>query len=45
MEPHATIAEWNGDQITLWDKSQWVGNVRDAIAAACSSSPATGSTA
>ena len=32
MEPHATIAAWKGDQLTLWSKSQWVGNGRDAIA-------------
>lgn len=32
MEPHATIAEWRGEQLTLWSKSQWVGNERDAIA-------------
>jgi xanthine dehydrogenase YagR molybdenum-binding subunit len=24
MEPHATIARWDGDQLTLWDKTQWV---------------------
>jgi xanthine dehydrogenase YagR molybdenum-binding subunit len=33
MEPHATIARWYGDSLTLWDKTQWVGNVRDEIAA------------
>ncbi|HEY6432539.1 MAG TPA: xanthine dehydrogenase family protein molybdopterin-binding subunit [Acetobacteraceae bacterium] len=32
MEPHATIAEWDGDHLTLYDKSQWVDNVRIAIA-------------
>jgi len=32
MEPHATIAEWDGDKLTLYDKSQWVDNVRDEIA-------------
>ncbi len=32
MEPHATIAYWQGEQLTLWSKSQWVGNERDAIA-------------
>jgi xanthine dehydrogenase YagR molybdenum-binding subunit len=32
MEPHATIAEWDGDRLTLYDKAQWVGNVRDEIA-------------
>lgn len=24
MEPHATIAQWEGDRLTVWDKSQWV---------------------
>jgi len=24
MEPHATIAQWQGDRLTLWDKTQWV---------------------
>lgn len=32
MEPHATIAEWDGDKLTLYDKSQWVDNVRMEIA-------------
>src|SRR2546428_9630468 len=30
---HATIAAWNGDRLTLWDKTQWVHNVADEIAA------------
>lgn len=33
IEMHATIAAWNGDRLTLWDKSQWVGGVADEIAA------------
>ncbi|MDQ2801446.1 MAG: molybdopterin-dependent oxidoreductase, partial [Pseudomonadota bacterium] len=32
MEPHATIAEGDGDRLTLYDKSQWVNNVRLEIA-------------
>ncbi|HZH26900.1 MAG TPA: xanthine dehydrogenase family protein molybdopterin-binding subunit [Azospirillaceae bacterium] len=32
IEPHATIAAWDGDQLTLWDKTQWVGNVQSTIA-------------
>ena len=32
MEPHATVAEWMGDHLTLWSKTQWVGNERDEIA-------------
>lgn len=33
MEPHATIARWDGNHLTLWDKSQWVVTVRDELAA------------
>src|SRR3954469_9850711 len=33
IELHATIAAWDGDRLALWDKSQWVGNVADEIAA------------
>jgi xanthine dehydrogenase YagR molybdenum-binding subunit len=29
MEPHATIAVWDGPRLTLYDKTQWVDNVRD----------------
>jgi xanthine dehydrogenase YagR molybdenum-binding subunit len=32
LEPHATIAEWDGDRLTLYDKSQWVDNVCVEIA-------------
>ncbi len=31
MEPHATIAEWRGGKLTVWSKTQWVGNERDEI--------------
>ncbi|MEW2297559.1 xanthine dehydrogenase family protein molybdopterin-binding subunit [Streptomyces sp. NPDC006743] len=24
MEPHATIARWDGTKLTVWDKTQWV---------------------
>ncbi len=24
LEPHATIARWDGDKLTVWDKTQWV---------------------
>ncbi|MDX3613196.1 xanthine dehydrogenase family protein molybdopterin-binding subunit [Streptomyces europaeiscabiei] len=24
METHATVARWDGDKLTLWDKTQWV---------------------
>ena len=33
IEMHATIAAWEGDRLTLWDKTQWVHNVADEIAA------------
>ena len=34
MEPHATVAQWQGDTLTLWDKTQWVYNDADEIARA-----------
>ena len=33
IEMHATIAAWEGDRVTLWDKTQWVHNVADEIGA------------
>jgi xanthine dehydrogenase YagR molybdenum-binding subunit len=34
MEPHATIARWEGDRLTLWDKTQWVvGGTQQELAA------------
>ena len=33
IEMHATIAAWDGDRLTLWDKTQWVHNIADEIAA------------
>lgn len=33
MEPHATLAEWTGDRLTLWSKSQFVVNEVAEIAA------------
>ncbi|WP_366657035.1 xanthine dehydrogenase family protein molybdopterin-binding subunit [Fodinicurvata sp. EGI_FJ10296] len=32
IEPHATIAAWEGENLTLYDKTQWVMNARAAIA-------------
>ncbi|SHH72823.1 xanthine dehydrogenase family protein molybdopterin-binding subunit [Massilia sp. CF038] len=32
MEPHATIAVWEGDQLTLHDSTQYVGGARKAAA-------------
>jgi xanthine dehydrogenase YagR molybdenum-binding subunit len=33
MEPHATVAAWEGDRLTLWSKSQYVVNEQGEIAA------------
>jgi xanthine dehydrogenase YagR molybdenum-binding subunit len=33
IELHATIAAWDGDQLAIWDKTQWVDNVADELAA------------
>jgi xanthine dehydrogenase YagR molybdenum-binding subunit len=33
MEPHATIAAWDGGRLTLWSKSQFVVNEQAEIAA------------
>jgi xanthine dehydrogenase YagR molybdenum-binding subunit len=33
IELHATIAAWDGDRLTLWDKTQWVHNTAEEIAA------------
>ncbi|MGA5200614.1 xanthine dehydrogenase family protein molybdopterin-binding subunit [Streptomyces variegatus] len=34
MEPHATIARWDGGELTVWDKTQWVvGGTQTELAA------------
>ncbi|TQE31091.1 xanthine dehydrogenase family protein molybdopterin-binding subunit [Streptomyces ipomoeae] len=33
MEPHATIARWNGNRLTVWDKTQWVVDTQTELAA------------
>lgn len=33
MEPHAVIADWTGDKLTLWSKSQFVVNEQAEVAA------------
>lgn len=33
MELHATIARWDGDKLTLWDKSQWPKGTHKDLAA------------
>lgn len=32
MEPHATIAAWDGDHLTLYDATQYVSGVRKTVA-------------
>ncbi len=32
MEPHATIASWDGDQLTLYDSTQYVTGDRNTVA-------------
>ena len=32
LEPHATIADWDGEHLTLYDATQYVSGVRDAVA-------------
>ncbi|MGB7624387.1 MAG: xanthine dehydrogenase family protein molybdopterin-binding subunit [Terriglobia bacterium] len=34
LEPHGSVAAWEGDKLTVWDSTQAVFNVRDALAAA-----------
>lgn len=31
LEPHATIAQWQGDRLTLYDATQYVSGVRDTV--------------
>ncbi|MGX1560072.1 xanthine dehydrogenase family protein molybdopterin-binding subunit [Streptomyces sp. NPDC055506] len=33
MEPHATIARWDGGRLTVWDKTQWVVGTQTELAA------------
>ena len=34
MEPHVTLAVWDGPRLVLYDKTQWVDNVREQVALA-----------
>ena len=34
IEPHATIALWSGDKLTVYDKTQWVTSVRQQLSSA-----------
>jgi len=33
MEPHATLAQWNGDKLTIHEPSQWVKGLQNYVAA------------
>ncbi|CAJ0703256.1 Aldehyde oxidoreductase molybdenum-binding subunit PaoC [Ralstonia mannitolilytica] len=39
MEPHATIAVWDGDALTLYDSTQYVSGVRRTVAKTLGMSP------
>ena len=32
LEPHATIAQWEGEKLTVWDATQYVNGVRQSLA-------------
>jgi len=32
LEPSASIAEWNGDELTLYETTQWVAGARNTVA-------------
>ena len=32
MEPHATVAAWDGDRLTVYDATQWVNGVQHRLA-------------
>ena len=34
MEPHATIAQWNGDRLTVWDSNQHPAGIAQALGTA-----------
>src|SRR5690606_37191768 len=34
MEPHAVVARWDGDRLTVWEKTQWMADPRNELAAA-----------
>jgi len=41
LEPHATIADWDGEHLTLYDATQYVSGVRDTVAKTLGMSPDT----
>lgn len=34
LEPHAAVAEWEGDRVTVWESTQGIFRVRDEVAGA-----------
>ncbi len=32
MEPHATIAQWNDEKLTVWDATQYISGVKQTLA-------------
>ncbi|MBM3906461.1 MAG: xanthine dehydrogenase family protein [Gemmatimonadetes bacterium] len=34
LEPHGAVAEWNGDQLTIWESTQGIFRVRNDVARA-----------
>ena len=40
LEGHGSLARWEGDQLTVWDSTQAVFDVRDSLAAALKHPPA-----
>jgi xanthine dehydrogenase YagR molybdenum-binding subunit len=32
MEPHATVAAWRGNELTVWDSTQYVSGVKETMA-------------
>ena len=39
MEPHATIAQWEGEHLTLYDATQYVSGVRETVSKTLGISP------
>src|SRR5262249_14934642 len=40
MEPHATVAQWDGDRLTVFDATQYVSGVQTTLAKVFGLSPA-----
>jgi xanthine dehydrogenase YagR molybdenum-binding subunit len=41
MEPHATVAAWQGERLTVWTSTQYVSGVRNTLAQLLGIAPAT----